>query len=93
MNYKIWPWFFKIPGYQRFGATVLGRLVIFRSERQKELLWGHEMIHIKQMDRYTVVGFYLVYFYHWLRGMIKYRGDSRKAYRQNPLEKEAYGDK
>lgn len=92
MKYKIWSWFFKLPFMKGFGGIVLGRLAIFKSENNRRFLWEHEMIHQKQMNRLTVPGFYIVYILKWFYGLIKYRS-FKKAYRQNSLEKEAYGDK
>jgi len=90
MQVKIWPWLFKIPPFKGHQGAVIGRWIIMAYH--SDGLLKHEMVHQKQMDRLTVLGFYCLYFFYWVRGLIKYR-DKRKAYRENPLKKEAYGDK
>lgn len=52
-------------------------------------LINHESIHIQQQIELLVVGFYIVYLYDWLRGLIKYR-DASRAYFRIRFEQEAY---
>lgn len=85
----IWPWFFNNPIMRNYAGIVIGRFIVMKHE--SESLLAHEMVHQRQMDRYTVPGFYLVYLYHYVCGLFKY-GSHRSAYRMNPLERQAYGD-
>lgn len=51
---------------------------------------NHEKIHTAQMRELLFVPFYVVYVIEWLFLLIKFRGDSFKAYRNISFEKEAY---
>lgn len=53
-------------------------------------LVNHEKIHTAQMRELLFVPFYVVYVIEWLFLLIKFRGDSFKAYRNISFEKEAY---
>ena len=49
----------------------------------------HEMIHVEQCERYTTFGFFVLYFFYYLKERLA--GKSHwDAYRANPLEKEAF---
>ena len=49
----------------------------------------HETIHYHQQIELLFVGQWLLYGIFWLVGLVRYR-DSKKAYRENPFEREAY---
>ena len=50
---------------------------------------NHEMIHYKQFIELFVIGFYLVYFYDFIKNLIIYK-DILISYQNIRLEKEAY---
>ena len=50
---------------------------------------NHETIHIKQYNELLVIGFYFVYLFDWLHGLMKYR-DGQIAYYRIRMEQEAY---
>ena len=49
----------------------------------------HESIHIKQQQELYVVGFYILYIWDWVRGLIKYK-NIQVAYYKIRFEQEAY---
>ena len=49
----------------------------------------HETIHYHQQIEMLFLGQWLLYGIFWLVGMVRYR-DGKKAYRENPFEREAY---
>lgn len=52
----------------------------------------HETIHYLQQRELGFVGQWILYGAFHLFGLWKYRGDGRKAYRENPFEREAYAN-
>ena len=72
-----------------FDAICIGRFILFRDSDPSPRLVRHEMIHQQQMDHYTVPGFYILYLWYWLKGLVIHR-TFHLAYRENPLEVEAY---
>ncbi len=69
-----------------FGVWVWCRGIM--SDRIKR----HETIHYLQQLELLFVGQWLLYGIFHLINMWKYRGDGRKAYRENPFEREAYAN-
>ena len=57
------------------------------SERVKR----HETIHYQQQLELLFIFQWLLYVIFWAWGMVKYR-DGKKAYRENPFEREAFGN-
>lgn len=53
-------------------------------------LINHERIHTAQMKEMYYLLFYIIYLAEWIRGLFRYRGNLRKAYRNISFEKEAY---
>ena len=49
----------------------------------------HETIHFQQQLELAFVPFFLLYFFFWLKGLIKYRS-AKQSYYENPFEREAY---
>ena len=49
----------------------------------------HETIHFQQQLELLFVGQWILYGLFWLIGLIRYR-DGKKAYYENPFEREAY---
>jgi hypothetical protein len=52
----------------------------------------HETIHYLQQRELGFVGQWILYGIFHLVGLWRYRGDGRKAYRENPFEREAYAN-
>jgi hypothetical protein len=72
-------------------ATTLGHNIFYQMEKAKvsSQLRRHEMIHVEQCERYTTVGFFIVYFFYYIK--FRLNGKSHwEAYRANPLEIEAF---
>lgn len=76
----------------KVGAITIWPFVFIRKGMEAtEKLIRHESIHIHQYTELLVIGFYLVYVWDWLHGLIKYRSGSI-AYGQIRMEQEAYGN-
>ena len=74
----------------KVGAITFWPFVFIRKGMEAtERLIRHESIHIQQYAELLVLGFYPVYVWDWLHGLIKYRSGS-KAYAQIRMEQEAY---
>tara|TARA_B100000131_G_scaffold285532_1_gene294888 strand:- start:671 stop:1018 length:348 start_codon:yes stop_codon:yes gene_type:complete len=74
----------------RVGAITLWPFIFIRKGMSaSERLIRHESIHIQQYTEMLVLGFYPVYVWDWLHGLIKYRSGST-AYMQIRMEQEAY---
>ena len=70
------------------GAITLWPFVISRNKLNKQVL-NHETIHIKQQQELLMIGFYILYIYYWIKGLIAY-GNTQMAYYSIPFEMEAY---
>ena len=83
------PWFTKLMSVviDVYAITIFP-FIISKEEMNAETL-NHETIHIYQQRELLLIGFYLLYFYYYLRGVIKYK-DKQKAYFMIPFEQEAY---
>ena len=62
---------------------------IILSEDVDEFTMNHEIIHFEQQKELFVVGFYALYVYDFIRGMIKYKNKDM-AYYLIRFEQEAY---
>jgi len=84
-------WLFKLPMLRNYDAICIGRNIFFKNPESQvpARIHNHEMVHQKQMDKYTVVGFYFLYLWYYFSGLVYYQSHS-KAYFLNPLESEAY---
>jgi len=91
------PWFIensKIPVWLSHIAPIniwaisFGLWVWCRGDLSEETR-RHETIHFQQQLELLFVGQWLLYGLFWLVGMIMYR-DGKKAYYENPFEREAY---
>ena len=71
-------------------AITLWPFVFIRDEGNETTI-RHETIHIKQYSELLVFGFYLLYFWDWIVGLIKYK-DKKKAYYRIRFEQEAYSN-
>jgi hypothetical protein len=69
------------------GAISLGILVFCRKDAFPSLR-RHETIHFQQQLELFFLGFYMLYLFFWLVGIIKYK-DGKHAYHENPFEREA----
>ena len=70
-------------------AITLWPFIFIRDGAETEELVQHECIHIAQYNECLVLGFYGIYLWDWLIGLLKYRSP-QKAYRQIRFEQEAY---
>ena len=70
------------------GAITLWPFVISRNKLNKQVL-NHETIHIKQQQELLIIGFYILYVYYWIKGLMFY-GSAQMAYYSIPFEMEAY---
>ena len=62
---------------------------IILSEEVDEYTMNHELIHFEQQKELFVVGFYALYVYDFIKGMIKYKNKDM-AYYLIRFEQEAY---
>lgn len=53
-------------------------------------LINHESIHTHQMRELLIIPFYLIYLIEWAVGLVRFRGDSSRAYMAISFEREAY---
>lgn len=75
------------------GATgvTLGHNIFYAAKESNvnPIVRRHELIHVEQCERYTTIGFFVLYFYNYLKarstGM-----DHWEAYKANELEIEAF---
>lgn len=51
---------------------------------------NHERIHRRQIIECLIVPFYILYFFFYIKGLIKYGGQHDEAYYSIPFEVEAY---
>jgi hypothetical protein len=79
---------FRLPGYRRYSATVLGRHIFVKGGELPPKLLRHELAHIGQIRRHGILGFYSRYLFEYFRLLWKYRSH-HKAYWENPFEVEA----
>ena len=100
MNTKLWkPLVYensKIPAFlSKFApidiwALSFGIFVFCRGEISDRTR-RHETIHFQQQLELLFVVQWILYLLFYLLGLIRWR-DGRKAYRENPFEREAYGN-
>ena len=69
-------------------AQTWGEVVLVVRGYRTARLEAHEEAHVAQYRRYTSLGFWLLYVWQWLRGLVTHR-DFFKAYRAIGLEEEA----
>lgn len=62
---------------------------IFCREEMDELTLNHETIHFEQCNELLVVGFFAIYLFDYIKGLIKY-GNGEDAYFRLRAEQEAY---
>lgn len=68
-------------------AMTLGHVVLGRDEQLLALTRAHERVHVRQYERwgpFFIPAYVGISIFLWLRG--------RPAYRDNPFEREAFGD-
>jgi hypothetical protein len=70
-------------------AITIWPFVFIREGCESDRLINHESIHIHQYGECFVIGFYLIYLWDWVHGLLKYK-DSAKAYLRIRFEQEAY---
>ena len=62
---------------------------IIASEQLDEFTMNHELIHFEQQKELFVIGFYFLYTYDFIKGIIKHK-DKEVAYFMIRFEQEAY---
>jgi hypothetical protein len=74
-------------------AMALFPFMLFKDPRQKGniLLINHEKIHFRQQIELLIIPFYVLYLFHYLLNLIRFRNRS-KAYFNICFEKEAYAN-
>lgn len=72
-------------------AITLGHNIIYAKKQSNvnPQLRNHEMIHVEQCERYTTFGFFMLYFFYYLKERFNGK-DHWQAYYANPLEIEAF---
>lgn len=74
-----------------FAAITLFGLVFTRDSRSlSPSLLRHELIHCQQQLECLYLPFFIIYLAEWLWYLIKFRGNSARAYRSISFEREAY---
>ncbi len=80
-----------LPVGKKFSAiNLFGCLFVKEGVRLDPILMNHERIHSAQMKELLWIPFYLLYIAEWLIKLVKWRGDSYRAYKDLSFEKEAY---
>lgn len=81
-------WFLhRLPSGQFVLALTLGHTILGQTEAALDVARKHEWVHVRQFERWGPFmgpAYLLCSLYQWLRG--------RRPYRDNPFEREAYGD-
>ena len=82
-------WFVTHLPYGQFTlAITLGHVVLGQTAAALDVSRSHERVHVRQFERWGVLlvpAYFGASFYQWCRG--------RDWYRDNPFEREAYGEK
>jgi hypothetical protein len=80
------------------GAINIWPFIFFRGKAEP-VIKNHETIHSKQYLEMFIIGFWFVYLWDYVHGLIKYRGDwdgydslGQKAYYRLRSEQEAYAN-
>lgn len=76
-----------LPGGQFTLALTLGHTVLGQSDASLDISCAHERVHVRQFERWGPLmgpAYLLCSLVLWLQG--------RRPYRDNPFEREAYGD-
>ena len=61
----------------------------YNSLKKDKQIINHELIHLRQQIELLVLPFYIIYFFHYLLNILRYKNHNR-AYRNIIFEKEAY---
>lgn len=76
------------PGFA--AITLFGLVFIRKGRKLSPSLLRHELIHCQQQLECLYIPFFIIYLAEWIYYLIKYRGDSDRAYRSISFEREAY---
>jgi hypothetical protein len=79
---------FLLPGFRHYRAAVLGRHIFVKGTSLSPALLRHEMVHIEQVHRHGIAGFYSRYLFEYFRLLWKFRSH-HQAYWGNRFEVEA----
>lgn len=78
----------KIANWLEVEAIVLWPFILVAADKMHERLWRHEMKHWEQIQKYSVIGFYIMYLFYYFKNRIKGM-DHFDAYWEIPFEIEA----
>jgi len=90
------PIFIKIITFN-FATAITLYPFIFISQNEKEygsrfeILLNHEKIHLEQQKELFIIGFYILYLFHYFKNLLKLK-KHRISYYNIPFEKEAYSN-
>ena len=70
-------------------ATAITIWPFIFTDSDRDVVIRHELIHIRQCNELLVLGFYLIYFFDFLRALVKHK-DKILAYQMIRFEQEAY---
>jgi hypothetical protein len=77
----------QLPHGQFTLAVTLGHSILGQSDASLDIAREHELVHVRQFERWGPLmgpAYFLSSFYLWMVG--------KRPYRDNPFEREAYGD-
>lgn len=77
------------PPPRHYHAITLFPFIFFNGDKLSPSEIRHEVVHLYQQAALLVVGFYFLYLFFWLVGLLRYRNHHR-AYREIPFERSAY---
>jgi len=78
-----------ISWFMPVGAITLCPFIVCR-DKNDTIMLNHESIHVKQQLELFVIPFFIIYLLNWAYNLIKFKGDTEKAYLEIIFEKEAY---
>jgi len=79
-------WYKKV--FRGYIATTFGKYIITHTSQLPPNTMRHELTHVKQYKKYSVIVFLGIYLANFVYNIIRYK-DFKKAYREIEFEKEA----
>lgn len=80
---------YNIKGITLYPFIFIDKYIKNESE-EYECLLVHEKVHIRQQKKWFIIPFYIKYGIEYIINLIKYKGDTYKAYYNISFEKEAF---
>ena len=91
-NSRVPVWLSKIAPIEIGAISLLGLIFcrgeISKTQRRHETIHFHQQSHLRQIVAHLLELLYAVF---WMRGLVRYK-DAKRAYRENPFEREAYAN-